>query len=116
MTAKRIDGKAAAQAIRERTNELAVLKTLGFSDGRILRMVLSESCLISAIGGVFGLALAWALVQGGDPTHGMLPPFYLPPQDLVLGAGLVLLLGLGTGAIPAIQASRLRIVDALRRN
>jgi putative ABC transport system permease protein len=111
-----VTGNTMAQAVRERTNELAVLKTLGFTDGRILGMVLSESCLIAAIGGGIGLALAWALVQGGDPTHGMLPPFYLPPRDLVMGAGLILLLGLATGAIPAIQASRLRIVDALRRN
>lgn len=111
-----VTGNTMAQAIRERTNELAVLKTLGFSDGRILRMVLSESCLIAIIGGALGLALAWLIVQGGDPTHGMLPPFYLPPGDLALGGLLILLLGLATGAIPAIQASRLRIVDALRRN
>ena len=105
-----------AQAVRERTNELAVLKTLGFSDGRILRMVLSESCLIALLGGVSGLALAWALVKGGDPTYGMLPPLYLPARDVMLGLALVLLLGLSTGALPALQASRLRIVDALRRN
>ncbi len=111
-----VTGNTMAQSVRERTNELAVLKTLGFNDGRILRMVLTESCLIAAIGGVLGLALAWLIVQGGDPTHGMLPPFYLPPQDLVLGAGLIFLLGLATGAIPALQASQLRIVDALRRN
>jgi putative ABC transport system permease protein len=105
-----------AQAIRERTNELAVLKTLGFSDGRILRLVLAESCLIAVIGGGFGLALAWLLVQGGDPTHGLIPPFYLPVGDVVLGGILIVGLGLAAGAAPALQAGRLRIVDALRRN
>jgi putative ABC transport system permease protein len=105
-----------AQSFRERTNELAVLKTLGFSDGRVLRLVLSESCLMTIIGGGAGLALAWVLVQGGDPTHGMLPPFYLPPSDVALGAAIVVIMGLATGLVPALQAGRLRIVDALRRN
>ena len=51
----------------------------------------------------------------GDPTGGFLPVFYLPPRDLVLGFGLAAALGLATGALPAWQAMRLRIVDALRR-
>jgi putative ABC transport system permease protein len=106
-----------AQAIRERTNELAVLKTLGFPDGRILRMVLLESVLIAAAGGVVGIALSYAFITlGGDPTHGLLPAFYFPTVDIAAGLGLVLLLGLASGFLPAWQASRLRIVDALRRN
>jgi putative ABC transport system permease protein len=112
-----VAGNTMAQAIRERTNELAVLKTLGFGDGRILRLVLAESSLIALIGGVTGLALAYALVVGiGDPTGGMLPQVFLPGKDLVLGAAIILLLGLLTGMVPALQASRLRIVDALRRS
>jgi putative ABC transport system permease protein len=111
-----VSGNTMAQAIRERTNELAVLKTLGFSDGRVLRLVLAESCLIAMIGGFLGLGLAWVLVgYVGDPTHGMLPPLDLRPRDLALGAMIVVALGLSTGLIPALQASRLRIVDALRK-
>lgn len=105
-----------AQSIRERTNELAVLKTLGYGDGRVLTMVLLESCAIAVLGGVTGLAVSWLFIQGGDPTGGFLPLFYFPPRDVAYGLALVLLLGLIAGAFPALQASRLRIVDALRRN
>jgi putative ABC transport system permease protein len=104
-----------AQAVRERTSELAVLKTLGFSDGLVLTLVLLESCAIAIIGGAIGLGLAWLLTQGGDPTNGMLPAFYLPTADLGRGALLALGLGVVAGIMPGMQAMRLRIVDALRR-
>ena len=110
-----VTGNAMAHSIRERTNELAVLKTLGFSEGRILTLVLLESCLIAAIGGGIGLLLAWGIIARGDPTGGLLPAFYFPVRDLIVGVGLLLALGLATGMLPAFQASRLRIVDALRR-
>jgi|RhiMetdeSRZDD1v2_1073273.scaffolds.fasta_scaffold78261_5 putative ABC transport system permease protein len=111
-----VSGNTMAQAIRERTNELALLKTLGFADGRILRLVLAESVLLAVLGGFLGLGLAWALVDFiGDPTHGMLPPLDLRNRDVLLGAAIVVFLGVATGLIPAVQASRLRIVDALRK-
>jgi putative ABC transport system permease protein len=105
-----------AQSVRERTNELAVLKTVGFSGGTILLLVLAESLFIVLAGGVIGLALAWLFVQGGDPTGGMLPIFVLPTRHLVVGIALMILMGLLAGALPAVAAMRLRIVDALRRN
>jgi len=111
-----IVGNTMAQSVRERTSELAVLKTLGFSNGAIVMLVLVESMFIALLGGGLGLGLAWLFVQGGDPTHGMLPAFYFPTPALAAGFGLVLLLGLASGFLPAWQASRLRIVDALRRN
>ncbi len=111
-----VSANTMAQAIRERTNELAVLKTLGFSDGRILGLVLAESCLVACLGGIAGLTLAWVVISyAGDPTHGMIPPLYLPAPDIVLGIAIIVTLGLATGIIPALQASRLKIVDALRR-
>ena len=110
-----VAGNAMAQSIRERINELGVLKTLGFSNGRILAIVLLESCVIAVIGGGLGLLLAWAIIAQGDPTGGFLPIFHFPPRDLVLGVVLVAILGIGTGLLPALQASRLKIVDALRR-
>jgi putative ABC transport system permease protein len=79
-------------------------------------MVLLESCVIALTGGVAGLAVAWVLIGLGDPTGGFLPMFYFPVRDLVAGFVLVMLLGLASGALPAWQAGRLRIVDALRRN
>ena len=110
-----VAGNTMAQSIRERTSELAVLKTLGFSNTRVVGLVLAESCVLAGVGGGIGLALAWAITQQGDPTNGMLPAFFLPTRDLALGAGLVVLLGLATGLVPAVQAMRLRIVDALRK-
>lgn len=104
-----------AQAVRERTNELAVMKTLGFTDGHLLALVLAESVMLALVGGGAGLALAWMITQGGDPTGGLLPAFYLPTRDLVVGVALIVGLGIIAGALPALQASRLRIVDALRR-
>ena len=111
-----ITANTMAQSIRERTGELAVLKTLGFGDGRVLSMVLLESCFIALLGGGVGLIAAWFLVSLGDPTGGFLPMFYFPVRDLILGVALVLGLGVISGAFPAWQAGRLRIVDALRRN
>ena len=105
-----------AQSVRERTGELAVLKTLGFSDALILTLVLVESCAIAVVGGAVGLGLAWVVTQGGDPTGGMLPAFFLPTADLVRGALFALALGVVAGILPAVQAMRLRIVDALRRS
>jgi putative ABC transport system permease protein len=112
-----VAGNTMAQAIRERTNELAVLKTLGFGNGRVLGMVLIESTLIAVLGGGLGLLLAYiAVTVGGDPTNGLLPAFYLPTPAMITGIVLVVALGLASGALPAWQAGRLRIVDALRRN
>ncbi|HXG54187.1 MAG TPA: FtsX-like permease family protein [Vicinamibacterales bacterium] len=111
-----VAGNAMAQSIRERTNELAILKTLGFTDGKVLGMVLAESALIAVLGGGLGLLIAWVLIAQGDPTGGLLPLFYFPPKDLIFGCVLVLLLGIGSGFLPAWQAGRLKIVDALRRS
>ena len=105
-----------AQAVRERTSELAVLKTLGFSNGSIVALVLAESLFVAIVGGALGLTLAWLFVLGGDPTHGMLPAFVLPKSNLLIGAVLMIVLGLLAGALPAASAMRLKITDALRRN
>ena len=110
-----VAGNAMAQSVRERISEVGVLKTLGFSDGRVLALVLIESCTMAVVGGGLGLLLAWAIISQGDPTGGFLPIFHFPPRDVVFGVALVVLLGIGTGLIPALQARRLKIVDALRR-
>jgi putative ABC transport system permease protein len=104
-----------AQSVRERTNEIAVLKTLGFTDPSILLLVLAESLFIVAVGGGIGLGLAWLFVQQGDPTGGLLPIFVLPTRDVVMGVGLMIAMGVLAGVLPAFAAMRLSITDALRR-
>ena len=110
-----VTGNTMAQAVRERTGELGVLKAIGFTNGQVVGLVLAESCLLTVLGGTIGLGLAWAFIARGDPTSGLLPLFFLPTRDLLIGVGISLVLGLVTGIFPALQAMRLRVADALRR-
>lgn len=104
-----------AQAVRERTGELGVMKAIGFSDMQVLSFILVESLFIALVGGGLGLALGSLAVSRGDPTGGALPVFRFPESDRVMAVVLMLLLGLVAGAWPAIQAMRLKAADALRR-
>jgi putative ABC transport system permease protein len=108
-----VTGNTMAISVRERTNELAVLKAIGYSDAFVLTIVLAESLLISAIGGVIGLLLASQLVKQ-DLTQGLLL-LYLPPIAFVLGAVIALGTGFLAGVLPALNAMRLNVVSALRR-
>jgi len=110
-----VTGNTMAQTVRERTGELGVLKAIGFTSQQVLALVLGESCVLAVIGGVLGLGLAWLITSHGDPTGGMLPQFYFPIRDLLIGVGLSVVLGFVTGIFPALQAMRLRVADALRR-
>ena len=109
-----LTGNTMAQAVRERTSELAVLKTIGFTSTSVLGMVLAESILLVVLGGVLGLGLAALIgpivsaVSGGVIS---LPPIGL--QSWMLGLGLMVAIGLLVGALPALRAMRLNIVDAL---
>jgi putative ABC transport system permease protein len=111
-----VAGNTMAQAVRERTEEIGVLKAVGFTNERVLSLVLLESCLIAILGGLAGLLTAWLLTLGGSPVPDLLPVFFLPPWYLALGAGLAVGLGVVAGIFPALQAMRLRIAVALRRN
>jgi putative ABC transport system permease protein len=105
-----------AQSVSERTNEIGVLKTLGFSGPSILTLVLLESLFITFVGGLVGLGLAWLLAGGmGEAIKDYFPVFRLDVGTFVTGISLMLLFGLITGLWPALTAMRLRIVDALRR-
>jgi len=104
-----------AQAVRERTSELAVLKTLGYSNGLVLALVLGESMLLALVGGSLGLAVTWFAVSGGSFNNAFLPVFVMRYRDVVIGLLLCCLLGIVAGALPAAAAMRLRITDALRR-
>ena len=102
-------------SVRERTGELAVLKTLGFTDRAVMGLVLAESLLYALTGGLIGILLAKLYTLGGDPTGGFLPSFYLPPIKMVYGMVFALAAGLAAGWVPAMLAMRLKIVEALRR-
>ncbi len=110
-----VAGNTMAQAVRERTEELGTLKALGFTHRGVSMLVLGESLLITLLGGLLGLGLAWFLISKGDPSGGMLPFFYFSPKDRLLGVVVALLLGVIAGTWPAWQAQRLRIADAMRR-
>ena len=109
-----LTGNTMAQAVRERTSELAVLKTIGFSSPSVLAMVLAESVLLVVIGGVLGLGIAAVLGPIVGAASG--GAINLPPigwKSWSLGLGLMVAIGLLVGALPAMRAMRLNIVDAL---
>jgi putative ABC transport system permease protein len=109
-----LTGNTMAQAVRERTSELAVLKTIGFSSTSVLLLVLAESVLLVLIGGVLGLGLAAVLGPGVSAGSGGV--IDMPPvgaSSWLLGLALMAAIGLLVGALPALRAMRLNIVDAL---
>lgn len=105
-----------AQSVRERTSELAVLKTLGYSDARILVLVMAESLFITTPAGWLAIGTMLVLAGRGSFNMPMLPVFMFTTRDVVIGAVLAVLLGMVAGVLPAVAAMRLRITDALRRN
>jgi putative ABC transport system permease protein len=106
-----------ARSVSERTNEIGVLKTLGFSGRNILVLVLLESLFLTFAGGLFGLALAGLTASAvGSLIQDYFPSFGITSSTFLAGLALMLVFGLVTGAWPALTAMRLRIVDALRRN
>jgi putative ABC transport system permease protein len=111
-----IVGNTMALTIRERTREIGVLKTLGFSGGRILSLVLGESVLLALLGGIPGLGLA-ALVAFAvrNSMANFMPGFAVTPAIVLVGVALMIALGLVTGIIPALTAMRLKIATALGR-
>ena len=111
-----VSGNTMAQSVRERTNELAVLKTLGFSDLRVLLMILGESLLLSAAAGGFGLMVSMVMAEGmRQGLSQFLPGFGVSSASLVLGVSLIVALGVVSALVPALQAKRLSVVTAMAR-
>jgi|TARA_Y100000310_G_scaffold140345_1_gene139737 putative ABC transport system permease protein len=110
-----LTGNTMAQSIRERVPELAVLKTLGFTNGGVLALVMAESTLLTAVGGAIGLGLSTLLVTAmSDTLSTFVPGLANSTQNIGLGFTAAILLGVVVGFVPALRAMRLRIVDAMR--
>jgi len=107
-----LTGNTMAQAVRERIPQLAVLKTLGFTDSSVMWLILAETLLLIGIGAALGMALATVVGFG-------LAGFFQAAGSIVdarvwaYAAGSVLVLALVVGLPPAWRAKRLKIVDAL---
>ena len=105
-----------AQSVRERTPELGVMKTLGFTGPAVTVLVLAESILLTVVGAAFGMVGGYLAVEGsGSIVRAYLPVWTVTPESCLQAFGLALALGLLAGAVPAWNALRLPIVQALRQ-
>jgi len=112
-----VAGNTMAMSVRERTTEIAVMRTLGFPAGTIFALVVGEGLVVAILGGAIGAGLARIIVNGEalGMTGGFIPAFGVGNWNVVVGFGLSALIGILAALIPATMASRLKIVDALRR-
>ena len=109
-----LTGNTMAQSIRERVPELAILKTLGFSDARVTALVLAEASLLLLIGGAVGMGAAVGMLPFlNQSTGGRFPPLFVAPETWAAAVAVAAALALAVGVPPAWRARRLRIVDAL---
>lgn len=109
-----LTGNTMAQAVRERIPELAVLKTIGFSNRSILALILAESVLLVVIGGVLGMLLASLVIRGIKARiGGEFPIVNVDERMWLVGVVLMVAIGIIVGLVPALRGMRLRIVDAL---
>jgi putative ABC transport system permease protein len=109
-----LTGNTMAQAVRERIPELAVLKTIGFSNRSVLWLVLAEATLLVVLGGLIGLGLAALIMPGvSSASRGLIQLPSVPAATWGLGLALMIVIGVVVGVLPALRAMRLNIVDAL---
>ena len=111
-----VAGNTMAMSVRERTTEIAVMRTLGFQAGTIFLLIAGEGLLMSVVGGLVGVGLAKAFVNPNFLEAGaMVPEIGVNTANVLAGLALSVLIGVLAVLIPATMASRLKIVDALRR-
>jgi len=109
-----LTGNTMAQAIRERIPELAVLKTLGFSDRTVTALVLGEAFMLLGLGALLGMGAAVSVLPAlNGKTGGRFPPLFVSAETWLLAGVVTVALALAIGLPPAIRVARLRIVDAL---
>jgi|RhiMethySRZTD1v2_1073278.scaffolds.fasta_scaffold102517_3 putative ABC transport system permease protein len=112
-----VAGNTMAMAVRERTTEIAVMRTLGFPAATIFALVVGEGLVVAVLGGVIGSALARLVINAEflGMAGGFIPAFSVGNRNVAIGLGLSALIGILAAMLPAIMASRLKVVDALRR-
>ena len=109
-------GNTMAMSIRERVRELAVLKAIGYTDTFVLVFIIAEALLVAFIGVLIGLGMLMLTLPGIEKALGSFLQFvFLPPEKAVEGVVITLFIAFLAGIIPAVNASRLRVVDAIRR-
>jgi putative ABC transport system permease protein len=111
-----VSANTMAMSVRERTTEIAVMRTLGFPSGTVFLLIAGEALLMSVVGGAIGAAIARAVVNPDFLQAGaFIPEVRVTNTNLAMGLALSAAIGVLAGLIPATMASRLKIVDALRR-
>jgi putative ABC transport system permease protein len=101
---------------RERTREMGILKAIGFTDGHVFLLLIGEALVLSLLGAVAGVGLAWLLanVLHFNPKPDFFPVFYLPQESILAAVGVAAVTGLVSGIVPAVTAMRLKATEALR--
>ena len=113
-----VAGNSMAMSLRERTTEVAVLKAIGFGKPLVVFLVLAEATLVAGLGGIvgtLGCKLLCDVVDVARFSGGFLPFFYIPWTTALQGMAVALLVGFGSGFIPAVRAAQLSVVKGLRK-
>ena len=112
-----VSGNTMAMSVRERVREIGILKTLGFTAGNILGIILSEAIIIAVIGAALGLLISQgicAFIRQGPITFVDLKALYLPTPVIGIGLLLAVFIGISSSIVPAWNAARRPIVDCLK--
>ncbi len=109
-----VSANTVAMAVRERTREMAILRTLGYTPGEILQLVLGESVVISLVGGLAGLGLGWLLARGLGALAGGFSAMGIRWQAACIVLGVAGVIGIFAALVPALIASRRNLVESLR--
>jgi putative ABC transport system permease protein len=109
-----VSANTVAMAVRERTREMAILRTLGYTPAEILQLVLGESVIISLVGGLIGLGIGFVLAKGLQAAGGGFGFQGLKWQAAAIVLGMAGVIGLIAALVPALIASRKNVVESLR--
>jgi len=117
MTMLLVSANTMMMSARERTREMGILKSIGFTDGHVFLLLVGEALTISLLGALAGVGLAWLLanVLHFNPKPDFFPVFYLANESILAAVGLAAFTGLVSGLVPATAGMRLKATEALRR-